>query len=771
MGANLVRGRTLGLVAVIIALLGWVGGASARPAAALKTVRYMGYTVRVPRSWPVYDLSKQPAVCVRFDRHAVYLGTPRSAQRCPAHATGRSEAILIEPITAASAAAGAGSGLALPGVNDPAAQRGQGSGGELAVPSRGVEVTATWRDQPTVITRALGVRYVGALRSVASGGPATRRSLARRARAAAAPLAPEKAPLARAASAGSVYTGLGFDSCATPSATTMSAWASSPYRAVGVYVGGTNMACSQPNLTSSWVSAETAAGWHLIPTYVGLQAPSNSCGCAAISPSAAGSEGAAAATDAAERASAVGVGPGNPIYFDMENYSRGGTNTSAVLTFLSAWTTQLHALGYISGVYGSSDSGIADLAAASGTGYTEPDDIWIADWNGEQNTSDPNVPAGDWSGNQRLHQYNGGNNETYGGVTLNIDNDYLDGATAGVAVAGSASGPPVNTSPPAVGGVARVRRTLTVNSGTWAGEGLSYSYQWQLCTPACNNIGGASGKSVKLQAADIDGSVRAMVTAWNSGGTVAKGTGFVGPVAPAGYWLYTARGAVYGTAGTLSLGSLASRHVRSTSIVGMAATSDGRGYWLASSAGRAYAFGDAAKTGAHAHGQRVKGIVADPRGGYWLYTSSGSVYGGAGARTYGSASSRRIVGMASTPDGRGYWLVSSSGSVYPFGDAGRTALEVHRALAGIAADPRGGYWLFTSTGNVFRGGGARSFGSLGARRVRTSSVVGMGSSWDGEGYWLVSSSGRVYAFGDAAKLGWRAWGSILGLADPVPFSG
>ena len=45
-------------------------------------------------------------------------------------------------------------------------------------------------------------------------------------------------------------------------------------------------------------------------------------------------------------------------------------------------------------------------------------------------TSDPYVPSGDWANHQRLHQYSGGHNETYGGVTLNIDGDYLDGATA-----------------------------------------------------------------------------------------------------------------------------------------------------------------------------------------------------------------------------------------------------------------------------------------------------------------------------------------------------
>src|SRR5205823_11660912 len=102
--------------------------------------------------------------------------------------------------------------------------------------------------------------------------------------AARAPRLPRRAPapLHLRASA-SYFTGLGFDACSAPSTTTMSAWSASPYRAIGVYIGGVNRGCSQPNLTSTWVSTEIAAGWGLIPIYVGLQAPSNGCGCAAIS--------------------------------------------------------------------------------------------------------------------------------------------------------------------------------------------------------------------------------------------------------------------------------------------------------------------------------------------------------------------------------------------------------------------------------------------------------------------------------------------------------
>jgi hypothetical protein len=239
------------------------------------------------------------------------------------------------------------------------------------------------------------------------------------------------------------YVGLGFDACSTPSEADMSAWAASPFRALNVYIGGVNRACSQPNLTSSWVSTETKAGWGIIPTYVGLQAPGNSCGCAAITPSEASTEGAAAAADAVSELESLGVGAGNPVYYDMEGYTTGGTASSAVLTFLEAWTKALHGDGYVSGVYSSAGSGITDLVSLYGTSYVEPDDIWIADWNGQQTTSDPAVPAADWADHQRIHQYNGGKNLEYGGVTINVDGDYLDGA---VVSASATPGAPTSVS-------------------------------------------------------------------------------------------------------------------------------------------------------------------------------------------------------------------------------------------------------------------------------------------------------------------------------------
>lgn len=739
------------VLAAAVGLLTPVAAASARGPQAMKTVRYSGYVVHVPRSWPVYDLRRDPSVCVRFNRHAVYLGTPTGDQRCPAHAAGRTEAILLEPLGASASASGGAVGHAVRAVSVSGAERGQGSAGQMAVPNRGVMVIATWGTDATAVRRALGVRSIAQLRPL--GGPSVIRHAARA----------RPAAVARA-----VYTGLGFDACATPSIGAMSAWGASAYHAVGVYVGGTNMACAQPNLTTNWVATETTAGWHLIPLYVGLQAPSNSCGCRGIAPSNAQAEGTAAATDAVTQAAAVGIAPGSPIYFDMENYSRTATNTSAVLAFLGAWTTGLHSQGYVSGVYSNPGSGISDLISRLGTGYPEPDDIWFANWNGQQSTSDPSIPSGDFANHQRLHQYSGGHNEMHGGVTINIDGDFLDGATAGSGTVSVATGPPANYSAPSIKGAAKVRSVLSASPGGWSGGGIGFSYQWQRCTPGCGNIPGATGQRYTVAPADLGTRVRVIVTARNSMGGAQAVAGWVGPVQPVGYWLYTTQGSVYASAGTTWLGSLPSKRVRTTSVVGMASTADGRGYWLVTSSGRAYAFGDARKLRASAHGHRIAGIVANPRGGYWLFTASGNVYRSSGVGYFGSGAARHaqtpIVGMASTADGRGYWMVSSSGRVYAFGDATRIrGPSPARSVAGIVANPRGGYWLFSTSGNVYRGAGSGWFGSVATRRVRRPSIVGMASTADGRGYWLVSSSGHVYSFGDAAKLAIRGTG-IRGIA-------
>ncbi len=231
-----------------------------------------------------------------------------------------------------------------------------------------------------------------------------------------------------------VYTGEAFDTCSAPSTSVMSNWLASPYRGANIYIGGVNRGCAQPNLTSSWMAQVSGMGWSIIPTYVGLQAPcASSAYGSGIDPSQAASEGQQSADQAANEASALGMGAGSPIYDDMESYDYSNTSCNqAVMSFLDSWTAELHALGYHSGVYSSLYGGIAALVSQVGVaGYHLPDEIWFAAWPGNgATTTDPSIPAGDWSDHQRIHQYSGDVSQSWGGSSLDIDQDYSDALLA-----------------------------------------------------------------------------------------------------------------------------------------------------------------------------------------------------------------------------------------------------------------------------------------------------------------------------------------------------
>jgi uncharacterized protein YfiM (DUF2279 family) len=230
-----------------------------------------------------------------------------------------------------------------------------------------------------------------------------------------------------------VFTGYGFDACTAPSTNALKAWSASPYRALGIYLGGVNRGCADGNLSASWVSTSVSMGWSLLPLYVGLQAP-----CVGQTrlqrlsgvPATAATQGRTAADDAAILAQAFAIPRGSPIYFDMEGYKANDSACSkAVQAFVTGWVTELRANSFVPGVYGSAASTIRDVSTL---GPALPDVIWIANWNGVESVfGDPYVSDSLWPNHQRVHQYKGGHKETWGGVTINIDNNYVDGAAVG----------------------------------------------------------------------------------------------------------------------------------------------------------------------------------------------------------------------------------------------------------------------------------------------------------------------------------------------------
>ncbi|NUO55050.1 MAG: DUF1906 domain-containing protein [Hamadaea sp.] len=229
------------------------------------------------------------------------------------------------------------------------------------------------------------------------------------------------------------YVGKGFDTCTAPSQSAMNAWkTSSPYGAVGIYISGSSRSCSQPNLTATWVSNQVAKGWRLIPIELDYQAP---CGTRtpkmSSDPATARSQGAGRATSAVNAAKALGIPAGSAIYNDIEQYPTNASCRAAVLSYLSGWTLQLHALGYLSGMYSSGSSGVLDVCNAyDDPQYTRLDHLWIAWWNGVANTAGGQYcPDTAYPNHQRLHQYSGDVTETWGGVTIKIDRNYLDVST------------------------------------------------------------------------------------------------------------------------------------------------------------------------------------------------------------------------------------------------------------------------------------------------------------------------------------------------------
>ncbi len=241
------------------------------------------------------------------------------------------------------------------------------------------------------------------------------------------------------------FRGYGFDQCLAPTQSQMDVWLeNSPFLAAGIYVSGASRACrDQPNLTPTWVSTQLKKGWRLLPIHLGPQA---SCsdrfpryGSDPVIDDDPGSDGLyrdARAQGSAEARTAViaarklGIVAGSTLWYDIEAYDHTQTRCrESALAFLSAWTNRLHKLDYVSGVYSSAGSGILVLDQARASNkpkITLPDYIWVARWDNVANTSTSYISEDGWNPHRRVKQYTGGHPETWGGVTINIDRNFLD---------------------------------------------------------------------------------------------------------------------------------------------------------------------------------------------------------------------------------------------------------------------------------------------------------------------------------------------------------
>ena len=220
----------------------------------------------------------------------------------------------------------------------------------------------------------------------------------------------------------------------------------SPFLAVGIYISGDSRGCrSQPNLTPKWVATQLRKGWRLLPITLGPQA---SCHPSfpryddddVDQPEARHEQRYPAARRQARsggrergrgRAGISASSRGSTLWYDLEGFDL----TTPALPRVGARASsprgprKLHALDYVSGVYSSAGSGIKmldDARVNRPDQVTLPDRIWIARWDGKANTRTDYIRDDGWRPGGRMKQYQGGHNETWGGVTINIDRNWLD---------------------------------------------------------------------------------------------------------------------------------------------------------------------------------------------------------------------------------------------------------------------------------------------------------------------------------------------------------
>ena len=240
-------------------------------------------------------------------------------------------------------------------------------------------------------------------------------------------------------------TGQGFDKCEIPTLSQLQSWSgNSPYQAVNLYIGGSSRACENRSLNASFLKQAYQQGWRFIPTWVGPQAPCTGYPSRISSDvTTAFNQGVAEANLAVERLAELGLTypdkTGSVVYYDIEHYGTNAGCRSVVNSFMNGWVSQLHARGNLAGVYGSTlcNTGLSDFINIANV----PDLIWAARWyhNLGQGYYDPQASVWDlgsclqngvWADHQRIRQYEGDHNESWGNLSLRIDSNALDGVVA-----------------------------------------------------------------------------------------------------------------------------------------------------------------------------------------------------------------------------------------------------------------------------------------------------------------------------------------------------
>lgn len=333
------------------------------------------------------------------------------------------------------------------------------------------------------------------------------------------------------------YVGHGIDMCEIRSLTQMQTWwNSSPYSAVNLYIGGVSRGCSNSLLSTSYLSQLNAQGWRFIPTWVGLQASCSGYP-SRMSPDPAVSylQGVAEAEAAITVAQSLGLtetdGSGTVIYFDLEAYDTSNANCRAAANaFINGWTFELHTRGNLAGVYGAS-CGSAPTDWWSITNI--PDALWIANWYASPGSVSFTPTASVWNAaclsnslwpnHQRLRQYAGTHNETWGALTFSVDSNVLDGPLTVPNGTGDASAPSAPSNPNPANGSALERTNDTwlywkTNGDTCSLHVWGSALDTTVATPCSNyHLGAQAGGAYSWQVTSTNGFGSTLGPIWNFG--------------------------------------------------------------------------------------------------------------------------------------------------------------------------------------------------------------------------------------------------------------
>ena len=222
----------------------------------------------------------------------------------------------------------------------------------------------------------------------------------------------------------------------------------------------------------------------------------------------------------------------------------------------------------------------------------------------------------------------------------------------------------------------------------------------------------------------------------------------------------------------------------------------GNGYWVLSTNGETYNFGNNAPLGnipatwgdQFNEAQDIESTRAGT--GYWLLNRNGTVTAHGAAVHYGQAMAPGGGGqvyvwtggyksaIAGTSTGLGYWVLAFNGVVSNFGDAAaggdHSPIELYfpnwidsEIGIDIAGHPTAnGYWTMSNTGRVQAHGAAAHYGepypapgdNPGTHVITFEKIT---PTPTGNGYWCMDQAGQVWAYGDAVFKGGLRYNASL----------